>query len=127
MAKRPEAKLQDRIVDFLKDRGWLVTETHGNAFQKGIPDLFCWNQQLGIFRWVDVKRRERHEYTQHQCQTWVLWEKHGLGVWIMMEPTDEEYGKLFEPPNFREYWKPRYNKYLRTPIDLLKEEFPECG
>lgn len=127
MARRPEARLQDKIVSFLEDRGWLVEETHGNAFQRGIPDLFCWNQQLGFFRWIDVKRRERHEYTQHQCQTWTHWEKHGLGVWIMMEPTDEEYAKLFEPPNFRVYWKPRYDKYLLTPVEVLVEEFPECG
>ena len=64
MAKKPETTLQGKIIDFLEARAWLIETTHGNAYQKGIPDLFCWNEKLDIFRWVDVKRRERHVYTE---------------------------------------------------------------
>ena len=118
---RPEDALQDRIVTFLTQRGWLVEETHGNAYQKGFPDLFAWNPKLQVFRWIDVKILTNYRYTKHQCQKWPEWERSGLGVWIMVDATEEEYAKLFQPPNFREYWKPHYDKYL-TPIREILEE-----
>jgi hypothetical protein len=124
---RPEDKLQDQIVQFLRDRGWLVEETHGNAYQRGLPDLFCWHPKYKLFRWVDVKVESRNVYTKAQCQKWPIWESFELGVWIMMKADDEWYQKLWEPPNFRDFWKPRYDKYLKSIEEVMKEEFPECG
>ncbi len=122
----PESAVQERIISFLKSRRWHVEKMHGNAFQKGIPDLYCWNPLLGyghegLHRWVDVKVQGHHQYTKSQCQKWPEWEKIGLGVWIMMGATEEWYAKLFGPPNFRDYWKPRYDKY-NAPIDKIIEE-----
>jgi len=98
---------------------------HGNAFQKGIPDLYCWNPQFGgeegLHRWVDVKVEGHYQYTKAQCQKWPLWESIGLGVWIMMNDTDEWYAKLFEPPNFRDYWRPSYDKYVLKVEDIIGE------
>lgn len=126
MAKRPEDQLKEKIKSFLAQRGWLVEHTHGNVYQKGLPDLYCWNEQLGIHRWVDVKMPNRHTYTKDQCQKWTYWESKGLGVWIMMGASEGWYQKLFEPPNFREYWKPSYDRYLQKPDEVLLEEFPSA-
>lgn len=126
---RPEDRIQAKIINFLRDRKWHVEKMHGNAFQKGIPDLYCFNPLLGgeegLHRWVDVKVEGQYEYTKSQCQKWPLWESIGLGVWIMMGPTEEWYKKLFGPPNFRDYWKPRYDKYLESPEKIMSELFEE--
>jgi len=121
----PEAAIQERIIIYLKRRGWHVEKMHGNAFQKGIPDLYCWNPHLGdkegLHRWVDVKVKGQHQYTKSQCQKWPLWESIGLGVWIMMDATDEWYAKLFGPANFRDYWRPSYDKYVKKVEEILDE------
>jgi hypothetical protein len=118
---RPEAAIQERVTAFLKQRGWVVEETHGNVYQTGLPDLFAWHLNYG-FRWIDVKNPDAYRFTKHQCQKWTTWEKAGLGVWIMTAATEEEYGKLFQMANFRAYWKPHYDKYL-TPIAEILQEF----
>lgn len=121
----PEDRIQGQVISFLEARGWLVEKMHGNAFQKGIPDLYCFNPSIGgpegLHRWVDIKVKGQHRYTKSQCQKWPLWESIGLGVWIMMGATDEWYSKLFGPPNFRDYWKPSYDKYCQTVEDIIKE------
>ena len=121
-SRNPETVLQEEIVRFLETRGWMVQNMHGNVFQKGVPDLYCYHPHLGgcdgKHRWIDVKRAESHTYTKDQCQKWPFWKP---GVWIMMGATEEWYCKLFEPCNFMEYWKPRYDKYLR-PIDEIISE-----
>jgi hypothetical protein len=120
---QPEKVLQDEIVHFLRMRGWMVENMHGNAFQMGVPDLYCYHMDLDMHRWIDVKRPHAHVYTKAQCQKWPGWKP---GVWIMMGATEEWYSKLFEPPNFMEYWKPRYDRYLLTNeeiiADILEEE-----
>lgn len=128
---RPEDALQERIVRFLTLRGWHVEETHGNAYQKGLPDLFAWNAKLGLFRWIDVKIESNYRYTKHQCIKWTEWESKDLGVWIMVGDTEQEYSKLFEPPNFRLYWKPHYDKYLipieQIVVDIREDRTPVKG
>jgi hypothetical protein len=120
-SRQPEAVLQEAIVGFMGQRGWFVQNMHGNAFQKGVPDLYCFQEQLDMHRWVDVKRPEHHVYTPDQCRVWPGWKP---GVWIMMGATEEWYQKLFEQPNFMEYWKPRYDKYLLD-IDEIIEDIRE--
>lgn len=116
---RPEASLQEKIVKFLEERGWLVEVMHASYALKGIPDLYCWNQNLGIHRWIDVKLPVGSDLTKAQCQKWPEWEKVGLGVWIMK--STEDYQKLFSPPNWREMWKPRHEKYVRSVENILSE------
>jgi hypothetical protein len=80
----------------------------GNAFQSGVPDLYCYHKLNGE-RWIDIKNPVSYEYTKAQRVKWPQWEKAGIGVWIMVAATDEEYDKLFKPPNMRAYWKEKYN------------------
>ena len=39
----------------------------------------------------------------------------------MVAATEDEYDKLFQPPNWREYWKSRYDEYLMD-VDVLLAE-----
>jgi hypothetical protein len=105
----------------LRDRGWFVRNTHGNAFQKGFPDLFAFNEsflktEFGAVRWIDVKVEGQYRFTKAQCLEWPEWEAGGVGIWIITGDADSDYAKLFDPPNFRDYWKPSYDKY-RVPLD----------
>lgn len=123
---RPEAILQVKIITMLEARGWYVKSTHGSSFSRGWPDLYCFNlsfkgTEYGAHRWIDVKVPQRYQYTKAQCQEWPRWEAVGLGVWILMANTEEAYTKLFEPPNFREYWKPAYDKYLISVQEVMEE------
>jgi len=43
------------LVSFLHDRHWHVERMSADAFQNGIPDLFCYHKKWGI-RWVEIKR-----------------------------------------------------------------------
>jgi hypothetical protein len=61
------------------------------------------------------------EYTKAQCQKWPIWDDFGIGIWIITAATEEEYDKLFKPPNWRDYWKPRYDAYLMDVNVLLAE------
>lgn len=120
--KNTESKIQFRLMKFLRARGWIVENIHGNIFQSGLPDLYCYNRQYGE-RWVDVKVEGRYSFTKAQIIKWPLWEKAGIGIWILTGPTQKDYDRLFEPPNFRDYWKKSYGKL--TDIDKLIRELNE--
>ena len=116
MAKK-ESALQREIKKYLQDRGWHVEVFTCGAFQKGIPDLYVYKNVTPpgcsapieeYHRWVDIKRPKGGTLTKAQAAKWPLWESIGLGVWIMTECNDEV---LYGPPNFRDWWKPRYDKY----------------
>lgn len=113
-----ESAIQAEIKRYLEDRGWLVYVTTCGAYMKGLPDLLCHHPCYGT-RLVDVKRPKGSSLTKAQCQVWTRFERFGLGVWIM---TECDVSVLMGPPNFREWWKPRYDKYLlRNPADILRE------
>lgn len=115
-----ESSLQRRIKNYLIRRGWHVEILSCNAFQKGIPDAYCFkllDDGTELHRWVDIKVPGKGTLTKAQCQKWPVWESIGLGVWIMTEPDESV---LYGPPNFRDLWKPRYDKWLvQAGSDLL--------
>ena len=89
----PEKIIENAIREFREARGWWVEKTHSTSYS----------------------------YTKAQIQTWPKWEAMGLGVWIMMEASEAEYQKLFQPPNFREFWRPSYDQYLLNVEDIIEE------
>lgn len=115
---RREQAIQDRVVPFLEERGWLVERIIGVAAQSGLPDLYCFHREHG-HRWIDIKVRGACEMTKRQCQKWPLWEAAGLDIFIMYDATEKEYGNLFQPCNWRELWKPRYEQYNRDIRDIF--------
>ena len=117
MAGKKESQIQAEIRDYLRRRGWLVYITTCGVYMSGLPDMICHHPTHGT-RFVDVKRPKRGTLTKAQCQTWTEFERFGLGVWILTECNDEI---LFGPPNFRDWWKPRYDKYqLKTGASILE-------
>lgn len=120
----PEAKIQRKFIEYLEQRGWHVERMIGNALQKGIPDIYIMHPKYGS-RWVDLKNPGKYEFTTNQKIKWPIWDKYGIGIWIITGSSDEEYNKLFYPPNWREYWKPKYDKEAKELEENLERLYNE--
>lgn len=118
-----EARIQKKLVAYLRERGWLVERIIGNAFQMGLPDLYLFRRDAGS-RWVDVKVPGKYSFTKAQKIKWPYWHSLGLGVWILTAASQAEYDKLFAPANWQEYWKDSWGvPDVDAMIDeLLREE-----
>lgn len=131
MAKRNklESAISRDVKAELISLGWHVEVITCNAFMRGIPDFYCFKRCVrpdftkhDVHRWVDIKRPKGGTLTKAQCQKWPLWESIGLDVYILTGTGQEHI--LHGPANFRDWWKPRYDKYaLKSPTDILNEEF----
>ena len=136
--RQRESAIQRRVKAVLANHGWHVEVLSCNAFQKGIPDLYAFkltthsapyidgvassNWACEHHRWIDVKRPKGGTLTKSQVQKWSLWESIGLGVWILTGQESNPEDVLFGEPNWRDWWKPRYEKYLcNSPADLLRQ------
>jgi hypothetical protein len=120
----PEYKVQAKFIEYLQCRNWRVERMIGNALQMGIPDIFIMHEKHGT-RWVDLKAPGKYEFTRAQIHKWPLWEAKKVGIWIIRAATDEEYDKLFHPPNMREYWKDRYDEAKQELEETMQELFDE--
>lgn len=98
----PERKIQNALMRFLTDRGWYVIETHGNMYQRGLPDLFATHQRYGG-RWIEVKNADQFCFTPAQLETFPKFTSNGTGIWILVAANQEEYEKLFKPANWGFY------------------------
>lgn len=110
---RKEILIQNEIRDFLRAYGWKVERMHGNAFQKGIADLYAVHPTHGK-RWIEVKPPTGYSFTNAQLLNFPDFELYNDPIWILNAGTIEEYKKLFEPPNWRSYLKPRHLKKMKT-------------
>lgn len=99
----PEAKIQKALVKFLRERGWWVKETHGNMYQSGLPDLYAVKRQYGRPRWIEVKYVPNLKFTPAQWEDFPRMVTEGIGIWVLTAATEEEYQKLFKPPNLWVY------------------------
>jgi hypothetical protein len=117
--KRAEFKIQAALIQYMRARGWLVERMIGNAFQVGIPDLYCYHPKWGE-RWIDVKNPGRYSFTKAQKQKWPLWAKYGVGIWILTSIDD--YQLLFKEPNWRNYWKSTWVYPSEEEIDRLLDD-----
>lgn len=97
----PEAIIQDAIITFLRERDWLVRHLHGNTYQVGMPDLYC--ARKGVQRFIEVKNPAAYRFTPGQLEFFPELEAQGIGVWVLVAATQEEYAKLFKSPNWRSY------------------------
>lgn len=118
----PEWHIQQDLIRFMRARHWMVERMIGNAFQTGIPDLYCRHAQWGE-RWVDVKQSRAYSFTKAQRFKWPIWEHYKAGIWILTAATQEQYDLLFAPPNWRDYWKPSYGDF--PDIDKLLLELDD--
>jgi hypothetical protein len=130
MARRPkhgpEWFIRRDIKEMLETRGWHVEIMHGSIFQSGIPDLYCFKREWGE-RWIDAKNPDDYTFTRAQRHKWPVWERVGIGIWILVAATQEEYDKLFQPPNWRSYVKKTWKMPTEEDIDRMLEEMSEHG
>ena len=108
---RSESQIQYDIRCFLYARGWFSLNMMGNAFQKGVPDLYCIHLQHGK-RWIEVKRPDHYDFTKWQLIVFPQLEAHGDQIFVLVNNSMEEYEKLWEEPNWRTYLKPRHLKRM---------------
>ena len=99
----PEKTIQLAIKAMLEAKGWTVKETHGNTFQQGLPDLYCIHPDHQQ-RWIEVKNPKRYKFTAAQREFFPVLNK-CVGLWILVAATNDEYKKLFGPPNWYHYLK----------------------
>ena len=117
----PEWFIQKDLIEFLKTRGWWVEVMHGNAFQRGIPDLFVHHPRKGS-RWIDCKSPKDYTFTKAQRLKWPIWDHFGIGIWILTAATQAEYDKLFALPNWKEYWKDSWKPPTIEDINCMLDE-----
>ena len=116
-----ELHIQRELVEFLRTRGWHVERMLADAYQNGIPDLFCHHKRWGM-RWVEVKRPDEYSFTLRQRQKWPAWEKAGIGIWILTAATQEQYDLLFKSPNWRDFWRPSFATPSVADIDAMLDD-----
>ena len=102
MPKKPETIIQNEIISFLKLRDWYVKSTHGNIYSMGFPDLYACHKRYGT-RWIEVKNPGGYSFTPAQMDVFPELSAKGVGIWILIAATEEEYKKLFGPANWHWY------------------------
>jgi hypothetical protein len=117
--KQEEKKIRTALRNLLVGLGWWVEISHGNRFQHGWPDLYITHPVHGN-RWIDTKVEGKYDYTKAQRQKWPVWHQHGTGIWILTDATHEQYERLFQPPNWLDYWKSSYGDPWDQELDLDK-------
>jgi len=119
----PEWHIQQDLIKFLKIREWHVEHTHGNLYQTGFPDLYVLHERWE-YRWIDVKQPKHYTFTKAQRLKWPLWESKGIGIWILTAATQEQYDLLFQPPNWRQFWKDSWGEVpdMNALLDEIRRE-----
>ena len=105
MSKDPlVTKTCRNVVKHLTACGWYVERMSANAWQTGLPYLYCYHRERGA-RWVEVKNPGQHEFTAVQKKKWRQLAQAGVGIWILTAATRAQYGLLSGPPNWPDFCK----------------------
>lgn len=92
--------------------------TVGSQFQRGFPDKYCFHPKYRQ-RWVEVKNPgNNYDLTKAQLAFFPKMHEARIGIWILTGASQEEYDKLHQLPNWKDYLKPRHKKWIR-------EHYPE--
>lgn len=83
---QPEKRAVKLLRQILEGDGWFVIKTHGNAFQSGLPDLYCVNRRWGS-RWIEVKV-DGGRLTPAQVYTFQKMSMYGDKIYILRGPDD---------------------------------------
>lgn len=98
--KKIEHDKQEALRKVMKEHGWLTKKMHGNAYQSGIPDLYCIHPVYGA-RWVEMKKSYQDRLTPDQIRVFGELSQYGAKIWILMGP--ENYQWLFMPSNWQQW------------------------
>lgn len=101
---QPEKRIRDAIKRKLTARGWHVIITHGNQFQSGLPDLYCFHESFPP-RWIEVKLPNMvgSRFTSAQLEVFPKMLKCHVGIYILTGDSDTELDKLTGRPNIELY------------------------
>lgn len=101
----PEYYVREKIVKMLTRHGWIVKLIHGSMYQSGLPDIYATHKRHGP-RWIEVKlpNMDGSRWTKAQLENFPLLSENGTGIWVLTADTDHEYKKLFDKPNWFEYF-----------------------
>lgn len=100
--KGPEAKIQEDLIKFLRERGWFVKVLHGSMYQSGMPDLYVIKRKYGR-RFIEVKQPIKFKFTPAQWEDFTRMVAEGERIWVLTAATEKEYLKLFKEPNLWVY------------------------
>lgn len=100
----PEAIIEQKICQKLRNLGWVCISTHGNEYQMGLPDIWAAHKRYGQ-RWIEVKNPAGYSFTNAQREVFPQMASVEVGIWILTSDDDYEINKLFGPPNWWSYWK----------------------
>ena len=100
-----EAHIQDKLIAFLRARDWVVMQTHGNLYQCGFPDLYALHHIYNA-RWIEVKKPHKFSFTPAQRKYFPLMHSSGVGIWVLQGYTEDQYQRLFRPPNWASFMYP---------------------
>jgi hypothetical protein len=98
----PERIIQNAFNKRLILRKWSVRDTHGSMFQHGFADTYACHIKFGA-RWIEYKNPNHFVFTPAQLEYFPELNSHGIGVWIIIRDTEDEYLKLFKPQNWYSY------------------------
>jgi Holliday junction resolvase len=100
--EHPEKKIEQDIMEALRQRGWFVKKMHGSIYQAGFPDLFACHSEIGV-RLIEVKLPGMvgSRFTRAQIKEFGAISRHGCGIWILTSVVDIL--KLAEPANWTHY------------------------
>lgn len=121
----PEYTIQRNVIRYLKERGWHIERIaggvmQGGAVQSGLPDLFVCHNKYGT-RFVELKNESHFVFTTAQKWKFPLLMDNGCGIWILTEASDDQYKRLFAPPNLWDYLDRSDCLNQEALDDLLKE------
>jgi len=61
-------------------------------------------------------------FARRQRQRFPAFERAGIGIWILTAAIQEEYDKLFAPPNWRQFWRPSFAVPKQSDVDEMTDE-----
>ena len=88
LRKKPESKIQRKIIEMLVVRGWLVRVMTASETTKGFPDLYATHYKYSQ-RWIEVKLPEMKgsSFTPAQLEWFPKMVSNGSPIWILTGST----------------------------------------
>ena len=96
--KGPEYKIQQSIIKYLEDRGWIVRIMAASMYIYGFPDLWAGHKKYGE-KWIEVKNPASYKFTAAQLEFFPKMIACGCPIFILTAANEENYSRLFKKSN----------------------------
>jgi hypothetical protein len=98
-------KIGNPLRTYMEHLGWVMVKTHGNQFQKGLPDFYAMHHKYSP-RWIETKIHGR-SLTPAQLKLFPIMLAMNVPLWIIdgddfrgiegAPALKQAYAKLFQP------------------------------